>query len=134
MMASCSKPAKVAEEEDNTTGPNWLDLPKEVTKIILQKLSVEDNVIGASKVCSLWWKISKNPLMWRTINMTKLPDYTNPRLLRICSCAVKRSCGQLEEISIEIFATDELLYHIAKRYKLFYCLFLIPSVYACFVN
>lgn len=116
MMASCSSPAKEAEGE-STYGPNWLELPRDVTTNILQKLGTVEIVTSASQVCSLWWNICKIPLMWRFIVMTKHPDYPNSKLVEICRCAVERSCGHLEGISIEYFATDDLIKYIADRFS-----------------
>jgi len=57
------------------TQPNWLELPIELTKNILRRLDTVEIVTSARNVCPLWWNICKDPLMWRTIQMTG--DFTN---------------------------------------------------------
>lgn len=118
MMASCLRSGKKAKRE-SATGPNWLELPKELTTIILQKLNTIEIVTSASPVCSLWWNICKDPLMWRTIDMIEDSDHPNHKLEKICRYAIDRSCGHLEDISIGNFATNDLLKYIADRYYCF---------------
>lgn len=115
MMASVWSPAKKLKVESRK-GPNWLELPIDLTANILQRLSIVDIVTSACVVCPLWWNIHKDPLMWRSIDMTNLRhnDYDS-YLEKICSYAVERSCGFLEEIHIKWFASDHLLKCIADR-------------------
>ncbi|KAJ1387089.1 Leucine-rich repeat [Sesbania bispinosa] len=85
-MASCSKPAKeLGEEGESRMTPNWLDLPREITANILQRVDTFEIVTSACRVCPLWWKICKEPFI----------------------------CGQLEDINIEYFCSDALLNYIA---------------------
>ncbi|XP_057449298.1 putative F-box/LRR-repeat protein 9 [Lotus japonicus] len=112
-MDSYSRPAKEAEGESTNGTPNWLKLPRELTTNILQRLSVEEILMSASQVCSLWWSIYKDPLMWRTIDMIPHAYHSISKLVMICRNAVERSCGHLKEISIERFASDDLLKYIA---------------------
>ncbi|CAJ2640785.1 unnamed protein product [Trifolium pratense] len=115
MMASCSKLAKENKaKEERTKGSNWLELPREITANILERLDVVDILIGASSVCSLWWKICMDPFMWRTIIMNNI-CFTSNVMVEICYSAVERSCGQLEDIEIVSFCTDDLLIYIADR-------------------
>ncbi|XP_057426154.1 putative F-box/LRR-repeat protein 9 [Lotus japonicus] len=111
-MASCSRVVKDAYEE-STEKPNWLELPKEVTTNIFHKLGAFEVLTSARQVCSLWWNISKDPLMWRTVDLTKPPYYPQSTLVNLCCYAIEQSCGHLEDISIEYFATDEILKCIA---------------------
>ncbi|XP_057426228.1 putative F-box/LRR-repeat protein 9 [Lotus japonicus] len=113
-MTSCSRVVKEANEE-STERPNWLELPKEVTSNIFQKLGALEVLTSARQVCSLWWNISKEPLMWRTIDLTKPPHYPQPTLVNLCCYAIEQSCGHLEDISIEFFATDKVLKCIANN-------------------
>ncbi|XP_057432112.1 F-box protein SKIP19-like [Lotus japonicus] len=108
-------------------GPNWLDLPIDVTAFILQKLSVADILTSARQVCSLWWNICKDPLMMRSIDLTLCRNYPAYMLRAFCRYAVDQSCGHLEDITIEYFATDDFLKYIAsssshlRRLRLPYC-------------
>ena len=97
---------------------NWLDLPKHVTVSILQRLSAIDILESAQKVCMLWCNIYKDPSMWRAIDMQNLGDlhHIPYDLEKMCIHAIDRSCGQLQDINIEYFGTDELLIYITQRY------------------
>lgn len=106
------------QPEAEAEATNWLELPSEVMIMILVKLDAIDILSSAQNVCSSWCKICKNPLMWRVIDMHNLGDlnadmYLDYNLEGICRHTVDRSCGQLVDINIEYFGTDELLHHIA---------------------
>ncbi|XP_045799768.1 putative F-box/LRR-repeat protein 23 [Trifolium pratense] len=58
-----SFPVKELEGES----PNWLELPTDITTNILQRLNSIDILTSACQVSPLWWNISKDPLMWRTL-------------------------------------------------------------------
>lgn len=61
-----------------------------------------------------WRRICKDPLMWRTIDMRNdgfLRDY-DFNLEKMCRHAIDRSSGDLVDINVEHFGTDELLHYI----------------------
>ncbi|XP_058722168.1 putative F-box/LRR-repeat protein 23 [Vicia villosa] len=115
-MATCSIPPKQAKC-DSKMEPNWLELPIDITSNILQRLSTTEIVTIACHLCPLWWKICKDPLMWRTVHITnpRNATYNHEEKQKICHFAVKRSCGHLEDINIAYFATDDLLDSIAEN-------------------
>jgi hypothetical protein len=122
-MASCSNfPTNKSKHESTTTIPNWLELPKDITSNILQRLDAVEILTSARNVCPYWWNICKDPLMWRTIQMTDIHmlQYNSSTLSKICRYAVDQSCGRLEDIFIKYFGTDDLLKYVADRYILFY--------------
>ncbi|KAJ1398190.1 Leucine-rich repeat domain superfamily [Sesbania bispinosa] len=103
-MASCSR----------LESPNWLELPRDVTANILQRLGAIEIVTSACHVCPLWWNICKDPFMWRTIHMSYNIFRNSPyNLENVCRYAVDRSCGQLEDIHILYFGSDDLLNYIS---------------------
>ncbi|XP_058734866.1 putative F-box/LRR-repeat protein 23 [Vicia villosa] len=110
-MASCSVAPKEAESE-STAIPNWVALPRDITANILLRLDTIEIVTSVRYVCPLWWNIFKDPLMWRTVQMTSLGDFYE-QAMEICYYAIKQSCGHLENIFIDGFATDDLLQFIA---------------------
>jgi hypothetical protein len=114
MMAPFLRSAK-NRKRGGTIGPNWLELPKDITENILLRLNTIEIVTSACQVCPLWWNICKDPLMWRTIHMTDNDSYPydNMDLVKICCYAVERSCGHLRDIAIVSFCTDDLLQYIA---------------------
>ncbi|XP_058783578.1 F-box protein SKIP19-like [Vicia villosa] len=116
-MASSSIPSTEVEKKIILVGPNWLELPRDVIANILKRLGTIEILTGACQVCPLWWNICKDPHIWRTINMSKLISsryHHGDDLVKICCKAIERSCGQVEEIEIHHFATDDLLAYIAE--------------------
>ncbi|KAL6201476.1 hypothetical protein ACLB2K_025190 [Fragaria x ananassa] len=96
---------------------NWLELPPEITASIISRLGAVEILTAAEKVCRSWRAICKDPLMWRIIDMRNdgdLHDMTYD-LEKMCCDAVDRSCGQLVDISVEYFGSDELLKYITAR-------------------
>ncbi|CAK8566636.1 unnamed protein product [Lathyrus sativus] len=96
---------------ESTIKPNWLELPLDLTKNILQRLDSVEIITSARNVCPMWWNICKDPFMWRSIDMSniKLVPFDFRCLDKICRC------GHLEDIAIESFGTDDLLKHVAHR-------------------
>ncbi|GAU42388.1 hypothetical protein TSUD_123840 [Trifolium subterraneum] len=99
--------------------PNWLELPTDLMKNILQRLDTVDIVTIARLVCPQWRNICKDPLMWRTIHISdiELNDmrFSFRCLEKICRCAIDLSCGHAEDIAIKLFGTDDLLKYMAHR-------------------
>ncbi|KAG6416583.1 hypothetical protein SASPL_124016 [Salvia splendens] len=94
-------------------------------------LGAEQMLRSAHAVCTTWWKVSKNPVLWQVI------DFSNPRQSlfndeynAMCGCAVDRSQGQLVDLTIQYFGEDTLMDYIAdrspnlKRLKLGTCFFI----------
>ncbi|KAM7266514.1 hypothetical protein ACFE04_004411 [Oxalis oulophora] len=95
---------------------NWLDLPDEVTAKILMKLSVVEIIDRAQKVCVSWRRICKDPSMWRHIDMSNLDDLdANYNLKKLCFHVIDRCQGNLIDISIDYFASYDILRYIAER-------------------
>ncbi|KAM7266567.1 hypothetical protein ACFE04_004464 [Oxalis oulophora] len=95
---------------------NWLDLPDEVTAKILMKLSVVEIIDRAQKVCVSWRRICKDPSMWRHIDMSNLNDLdANYNLKKLCFHLIDRCQGNLIDISIDYFASYDILRYIAER-------------------
>nr|GLL46017.1 putative F-box/LRR-repeat protein 23 [Ipomoea trifida] len=96
----------------------WVDLPRELTANILQRLRVVD-IFQSAQVCSAWWRICQDPSMWRYVDLWdilgeegKARDWH-----KICRDVVNRSEGQLISIKLGYFATDDMLFYIAQRAK-----------------
>ncbi|KEH41158.1 putative F-box/LRR-repeat protein 23 [Medicago truncatula] len=117
-MASSSIPPLEVERESTATEPNWLELPRDLTINILQRLDTIEIVTSVCQVCPLWWNICKDPHMWHTISMILCSHYDYWQWLRmdlatICRYSVERSCGQLEGIDIDFSLTDDLFKYIS---------------------
>ncbi|KAK7303083.1 hypothetical protein RJT34_13982 [Clitoria ternatea] len=92
---------------------NWLDLPRDVVCTIFQKLGAVEILMNAQRVCSLWRNISKDPHLWRTIDMRNFGDNEmNFALAIMCRRAIDYSSGLLLDINIEYFGDDDLLHYI----------------------
>ncbi|PQQ07434.1 F-box protein SKIP19 [Prunus yedoensis var. nudiflora] len=111
-------------------GRNWVELPNDVTASILSRLGAIEILTSAQMVCVTWRNICKDPLTWRTIDMrVDLDDqrHIHYDLEKMCRHAVDRSSGNLIDINVDIFGTDELLKYITdssmgiKRLRLAHC-------------
>lgn len=113
-MASTSDamPSSAMEES-----PNWLEMPPELMASILQRLGAVEILNSARKVCTTWRRICKDPDIWKTIDMHKPVDTWDMDydLEILTKQAVDLSCGELIDISIEYFGSDDLLDHILLR-------------------
>lgn len=119
-MASTSTYETRAEpESESETGqtPNWVDLPPDLMGMILHKLGAIDILNSAQKVCTTWRRICKDPAMWRVIDMRNSGNLWEMEynLEKMAAHAVDRSSGELVDINIEYFGTDELLEYISDR-------------------
>ncbi|KAL1560493.1 F-box protein SKIP19-like isoform X1 [Salvia divinorum] len=109
-------PAPAVVASTSAPPPPWIELPRDVTANILKRLGPEAILTSAQQVCSTWWKVCKDPALWRVINFsnTMLIDrYTKYHVM--CRRAVDRSRGQLVDLTIENFGDDELMEYIADR-------------------
>nr|GMD93299.1 putative F-box/LRR-repeat protein 23 [Ipomoea batatas] len=99
---------------ENPAAP-WVDLPRELTVNILQRLSVVD-IFQIAQVCTAWWRLCQDPSMWRYVDLWNLVGKER-EWDKICREVVNRSEGQLISIKLGYFATDDLLFYIAQRAK-----------------
>ncbi|KAL4563531.1 hypothetical protein LXL04_027574 [Taraxacum kok-saghyz] len=113
-MASISTKKRLCAAKKS---PNWLEMPHEVMSNILERLDDVEILNSASKVCTTWRRIGRDPAMWKVINMHKPAgarddDYD---LHALTKEAVSLSCGELIDISLDGFGNDNLLDHILQR-------------------
>lgn len=91
-------------------GWSWVDLPPVVTASIFSRLTAAEILTSAQFVCKAWLEVSKDPLVWKRIDVREFEE-------EICLRAIDRSCGQALEINIRDVADDELLEYICDRYS-----------------
>ncbi|KAL1555774.1 putative F-box/LRR-repeat protein 23 [Salvia divinorum] len=96
--------------------PPWTDMPDDLTANILQRLGAEEILDSAQKVCATWWRVCKNPSMWRVIDLNSRLCADN-KFEMILFRAVDRSRGQLIELKLAYFTGDLLPSYIANRYN-----------------
>ncbi|KAI3903578.1 hypothetical protein MKW98_032232 [Papaver atlanticum] len=110
---------------------NWAELPHDVLAHIFLKVGAIDILLRAQSVCPTWRKFSKEPMLFRSIDMRNrwrdsFDDNTYD-MEKIAREAIDRSCGQLVEFSMGDFGTDELLAYIADKSGELRCLRLVSS-------
>ncbi|CAI9782175.1 unnamed protein product [Fraxinus pennsylvanica] len=118
-----------SSENSAVANPSWLELPREITALILHKLGTIEILTSAQKVCTTWRRVCQDVTMWRIIDMRNLGDLwaTPYDLVKMCRHAVDVSKGQLEDINIEYFGTDDLLTYISqssnqlRRLRIVFC-------------
>ncbi|KAL4389586.1 hypothetical protein HN51_010497 [Arachis hypogaea] len=98
----------------STDTRNWLDLPYEMTLLIMTKLGAFHILTSGQKVCRLWRSISLDPFLWRTIDMCNLGRAKHEAydLSKMCRHAVDRSRGQLVDFEVQSFGPNDLLNYI----------------------
>ncbi|XP_021812413.1 putative F-box/LRR-repeat protein 23 [Prunus avium] len=98
---------------------NWLDLPRDVTASILSRLGAVEILKSAELVCMAWRNVCKDPLTWRTVDMSNNRGFNlwASDLDKMCRRAVDRSCGNLVDINIQHKCTDDLLMYITNSSK-----------------
>ncbi|KAI3971295.1 hypothetical protein MKW92_021772 [Papaver armeniacum] len=130
MVGNMDNQTPISEEEPSSSEEirNWLELPSDVIFHMFLKLGAIDILFRAQSVCSLWRKFSKEPLLFRSIDMrnrSDLLDDSKYNVEKMAREAVDRSCGQLVEFSMDNFGSDELLAHIADMSGELRCLRLV---------
>ncbi|XP_047949594.1 putative F-box/LRR-repeat protein 9 [Salvia hispanica] len=65
-----------------SSAPQWTELPQDLTANILQRLHPEEILMSAQLVCTTWWRVSKDPSMWRAIHL----DIRRRDFWNICRC------------------------------------------------
>ncbi|KAL6567863.1 hypothetical protein OROGR_001531 [Orobanche gracilis] len=97
--------------------PPWLEFPREITAEILHKLGAIEILTTAQRVCKAWESVCRDPSMWRCIDMQNTGHFWEIlfNLEMMCRHAVDRSQGQLNDINIEYFGSDELLLYMSQR-------------------
>ncbi|KFK33629.1 hypothetical protein AALP_AA5G038300 [Arabis alpina] len=105
---------------------NWAELSWELTVSIFLRLSVFDILVNAQKVCKSWNRVSKDPSIWKKIDIGICKKAY--KLDGMCRHAIDRSQGGLVEINLGKCCSDSLLDYIADRssnlrsleFKMFY--------------
>ncbi|KAI3971291.1 hypothetical protein MKW92_021768 [Papaver armeniacum] len=121
-------PISTEESSSSAEIRNWAELPHDVLAHIFLKLGAVDILFRAQSVCSMWRKVSKEPLLFRSVDMRNRWDLFDDEFYdmeKMAREAVDRSCGQLVEFSMEHFGTDELLEYIADKSGSLRCLRLV---------
>ncbi|XP_057763933.1 F-box protein SKIP19-like isoform X2 [Salvia miltiorrhiza] len=109
-------PAAAPAASSSPPSPPWIELPGDVTANILQRLGAVGMLRSAQRVCSTWWKVCKDPAMWRVIVLhypRMIDTYT---AMSMCRPEVDWNQRQLVDLAIDPFGNDELLNYVADRY------------------
>ncbi|RZC66155.1 hypothetical protein C5167_009843 [Papaver somniferum] len=121
-------PISTEESSSSAEIRNWAELPHDVLAHIFLKLGAVDILFRAQSVCSMWRKVSKEPLLFRSVDMRNRWDLFDDEFYdmeKMAREAVDRSYGQLVKFSMEHFGTDELLEYVADKSGSLRCLRLV---------
>ena len=108
-------PAPAVVASSSAPPPPWIELPRDITANILQRLGPDAILSSAQQVCSTWWKVCKDPALWRVIDFSKTMLIDWYTVYNMCRRAVDRSQGQLVDLTIQNYCDDELIEYIADR-------------------
>ncbi|KAF5202326.1 F-box/LRR-repeat protein, partial [Thalictrum thalictroides] len=99
----------------------WEDLGKDILLAIYEKLSVKDLIIGAPLCCTSWYKVSKDPSLWKDVDIISSFEYYGNGYQKVIpkqlvKFVVNRSQGFLNSIAFPFYdiSMDDLL-HVAER-------------------
>ncbi|KAF5188627.1 F-box protein skip19 [Thalictrum thalictroides] len=114
-----------------TNTSDWLELPDDVMSVIFTKLGALNILYRAQSVCSSWRSFSKQPHLYRSIDLSTYNividmDYRGINVTKLVKEAVDRSCGQLVEfIGGNLFNyDDEHLHYVVDKSIALKCLVL----------
>ncbi|KAI3959850.1 hypothetical protein MKX01_022332 [Papaver californicum] len=123
-------PISTEETSSSEEVRNWLELPHDVLSHIFLKLGAFDILFSAQSLCPMWRKVSKEPLLFRSIDMRNrsyLLDDNMYDVEKMAREAVDRSCGQLVEFSMDDFGSAELLAYVTEKSGELRCLRLVSG-------
>ena len=101
----------------SSAAPPWLELPDYLMENILQRLPIREILTSAQKVCTTWWRVIKNPTMWRVIHLD-CRDWAYGKFFSVCYRTVDRSEGQLVDLKLLSYFQDYgFLNYVANRYN-----------------
>ena len=91
---------------------NWLELPRDLTVSILQRLGTIEILETAQKVCMLWRNLCKDPSMWSYIDMRNLGelDDMNYDLQMMCIHAIDLTY-KISTSTTSVATTSSPLHH-----------------------
>ncbi|XP_050368908.1 F-box protein SKIP19-like [Argentina anserina] len=118
MVRSSKRNRLISPEMPNRNRRDWSEIPEECTLMVLSRLGAIDVLTSAQKVCTLWRRLCKHPMVWRTVDMVNDHFFHDVHydLDKMCRHAVDRSLGKVEDINVEYFGTDDLLKYITDRH------------------
>ncbi|KAH9615725.1 hypothetical protein KSS87_015253 [Heliosperma pusillum] len=104
------------EMENSVKCGKWMELPRDVTVMILMKLGAVEILESAQFVCKLWYNLSKDPSIWRSIHFRNIDE---SELInkheKMMFNALDRSDTGLIDLDVEGFGSDLLCSYIASR-------------------
>ena len=119
MAALINKKSKLFSNAaaSSSAAPPWLELPDYLTENILQRLPIGEILTSAQLVCTTWWRVIKNPTMWRVIHLD-CRDWADEVFDSVCYRTVDRSEGQLVDLKLLSYFQDYgFLNYVANRYN-----------------
>ncbi|KAF0933151.1 hypothetical protein E2562_014141 [Oryza meyeriana var. granulata] len=97
--------------------PEWAELPVDALLAVFERLGAAGVLMGAGVVCRSWLRVAtREPRLWRRVDLTGCFDPTVD-MEAMARAAANRADGRLEHFAADRFATDALLFYIAKRWE-----------------
>ncbi|XP_026383046.1 putative F-box/LRR-repeat protein 23 [Papaver somniferum] len=123
IMDNHQTPITSEKEEEEEQVRNWLDLPSDILALIFLKLGAIDILLWAQAVCSVWRNFSKQPMLFRAVDLRKRWGiFDDIDMQKIAEEAVDRSCGQLVEFSMSDCGSNDILTYVAYKSGALRCL------------
>ncbi|KAK4736201.1 hypothetical protein R3W88_010462 [Solanum pinnatisectum] len=92
----------------------WLQLPNEIWRHILVRVSTIDKLRSAKKVCTLWRRLLKEPFSWRVIDLRDSKCIPLKIMKTFFHVAVDRSRGECTEFSYAFCGSNDLAYLVER--------------------
>ena len=105
-------PSSSSSSSSSAQCRNWLELPRDLTVSILQRLGTIEILETAQRVCLLWRNLCKDPSMWSYIDMRNLGelDDMNYDLQMMCIHAIDLTY-KISTSTTSVATTSSPLHH-----------------------
>nr|XP_016494736.1 PREDICTED: putative F-box/LRR-repeat protein 23 [Nicotiana tabacum] len=108
------KSAVVEPELEYATQSLGVYLPEDIWVNILQRLSTIDKLRSAGKVCSVWRRLLREPVMWDVIDLRDQKCIPVRVMHALFSTAIERSQGQCTDFSYAFCGSGDIPYLVER--------------------
>lgn len=101
-------------ELENATQSMWLQLPDDIWRQILVRVSTIDKLRSTDKVCALWRRLLKESFTWRVIDLKDQKCIPLKMMKTFFRVAVERSRGECVDFSYAFCCSNDLAYLVER--------------------